>query len=190
MRTVRASSAQDVLTSIWAELGRHRQPKLHAEHAGPIAKCLVEHPFRAALGIERIFHFETLADLGFAVLSGGKRVLSRSRLGGLVREVTTTAVKQLARATEQLGGLRGKTVTLSLDEHAIARFTRKLRMPKGFHTLRNKKVRIEKLVYVYWPERRRFVQLVGPRGNATLAALAVDVLRTLRRLVGSRGVWC
>src|SRR5512132_3752828 len=44
MRTVRAASVQDVLTSIWAELGRHRQPKLHAEHAGPIAKYLVEHP--------------------------------------------------------------------------------------------------------------------------------------------------
>ena len=44
MRTVRAASAQDVLASIWAELGRHRQPKLHAEHAGPIAKSLVEHP--------------------------------------------------------------------------------------------------------------------------------------------------
>jgi hypothetical protein len=44
MRTVRASSAKDVLDSIWAELGRHRQPKLHAEHAGPIAKYLVEHP--------------------------------------------------------------------------------------------------------------------------------------------------
>jgi hypothetical protein len=34
--------------------------------------------FRAALGIERIFPFESLDDLGFAVLSGGKRVLSRS----------------------------------------------------------------------------------------------------------------
>ncbi len=142
--------------------------------------------FRAALGIERIFHFETLDDLGFAVLSGGKRVLSRSRLGGLVRAVTTRAVNKLARATEQLGALRGKTVTLSLDEHAIARFTRKFRIPKGFHTLRNKTMRIEKLVYVYWPERRRFVQLVVTRGKVTLAALAVDVLRTLRRLARPR----
>src|SRR5262245_15712691 len=40
--------------------------------------------FRAALGIERIFHFETLDDPGFALLTGGVRVLSRSRLGGLV----------------------------------------------------------------------------------------------------------
>jgi hypothetical protein len=44
MRTVRELSGHDVLDSIWAELRRHRQPKLRAEHAGPIAKYLVEHP--------------------------------------------------------------------------------------------------------------------------------------------------
>ena len=44
MRTVRGLSARELLDSIWAELGRHRQPKLHAEHAGPIAKFLVDHP--------------------------------------------------------------------------------------------------------------------------------------------------
>jgi len=32
------------LDSIWAELGRHRQPKLHPEHAGPVAKYLADHP--------------------------------------------------------------------------------------------------------------------------------------------------
>ena len=44
MRTVRALAPHDLLDSIWAELGRHRQPRLHAEHAGPIAKYLVDHP--------------------------------------------------------------------------------------------------------------------------------------------------
>ena len=44
MRTVQALSAQAMLESLWGELRRHRQPKLHAEHAGPIAKYLVEHP--------------------------------------------------------------------------------------------------------------------------------------------------
>ncbi len=44
MRTVRGLSARDLLDSIWAELRRHRQPKLHPEHAGPIAKYLVDHP--------------------------------------------------------------------------------------------------------------------------------------------------
>lgn len=44
MRTVQALGVREVLESIWAELGRHRQPKLHPEHAGPIAKYLVDHP--------------------------------------------------------------------------------------------------------------------------------------------------
>jgi transposase len=44
MHNVQALGARDVLDSIWAELGRHRQPKLHPEHAGPIAKYLVDHP--------------------------------------------------------------------------------------------------------------------------------------------------
>jgi hypothetical protein len=44
MRTVRALTAHALLDSIWAELGRHRQPRLHPEHAGPIAKYLVDHP--------------------------------------------------------------------------------------------------------------------------------------------------
>jgi hypothetical protein len=44
MRTLRALLPRQLLESIWDELGRHRQPKLHAEHAGPIAKYLVEHP--------------------------------------------------------------------------------------------------------------------------------------------------
>lgn len=44
MRTVQALSAHELLEAVWNELGRHRQPKLRAEHAGPIAKYLVEHP--------------------------------------------------------------------------------------------------------------------------------------------------
>jgi hypothetical protein len=44
MRMARALGPHELLDSIWAELGRHRQPRLHPEHAGPIAKYLVDHP--------------------------------------------------------------------------------------------------------------------------------------------------
>jgi hypothetical protein len=111
------------------------------------------------------------------------QVLSRSDLGGLVRAVNTPQVKAFARATEPLSALKGQAVTLSLDEHAIARFTRKFRIPKGFHTIRNKRMRVEKLFYLYWPAMRRFVQLRVTRGNATLADLTVTFLRALRSRV-------
>jgi hypothetical protein len=139
--------------------------------------------FRAALGIERIFHFETLDDPGFAILSGGDKVLSRTVLGGLVRAVKTEPVKELVLSTEQLEALRGKTVTLSLDDHPVARFTRKFRIPKGFHTLRNKKMRVEKLYYLYWPERRSFMHLAVTPGNTKLADIAGRFVDDVHRRV-------
>jgi hypothetical protein len=135
--------------------------------------------FRAVLGIERIFHFETVDDLGFAILSGGTKVMSRSRLGGLVRAVTTRAVNTFMRATEGLSALRDQVVTLSADEHVVARFTRKFKIPKGFHTLRNKKMRAEKLSYLYWPKARRFLSLIVSRGNAKLVDLTVEFIHAL-----------
>jgi len=136
--------------------------------------------FRAVVGIERIFHFETLDDVGFALLSGGRRVLSRTRLGGLVRTVTTPASKAFTSATEHLGALRDQVVTLSLDEHAIARFTRKFRIAKGWHTIRNKRMRIEKLFFLYWPAQRRFLRVLVTRGSAELGELALAFLRAVR----------
>lgn len=142
--------------------------------------------FRAALGIERIFHFETLDDLGFAILSGGRKVMSRSRLGGLLRAVKTTAAQRFARATEGLSALCDEGVTLSVDEHVIARFTRKFKIPKGFHAIRNKKMRAEKLCYLYWPAARRFLSLLVARGNATLVELTIDFIQALRSRVKLR----
>src|SRR6185437_10589492 len=139
--------------------------------------------FRAVLGIERIFHFETLDDLGFAILTGGKKVISRSRLGGLVRAVKTTGVRRFVRATESLRALRDRVATLSFDEHVIARFTRKFKIPKGFHTIRNKKMRAEKLFYPYWPAARRFLSLVVTRGNAQIVDAVIDFIRALRHRV-------
>jgi len=139
--------------------------------------------FRAALGIERIFHFETLDDPGFAILFGGDKVLSRTVLGGLVRAVKTEPVKELVLSTEQLEALRGKTVTLSLDDHPIARFTRKFRIPKGFHTLRNKKMHVEKLYYLCWPAHRSFLHLAVTPGNTKLADLAGRFVDDVHRRV-------
>lgn len=140
--------------------------------------------FRAALGIERIFHFETLEDVGFGLLTAGSRALSRSRLGGFVRAVSTRAVNAFSRATQSWGTLRGQVVTLSLDEHVVARFTRKFRIQKGYHTTRNKHMRSEKLFFLHWPATRRFLLLLTTRAKKSLDTIAdafVQVVRTRAR---------
>jgi hypothetical protein len=137
--------------------------------------------FRAALGIERIFHFETLDDTGFGLLTGGARALSRSRLGGLVRAVPTRGANAFARATEIWGALRDRVVTLSLDEHVVARFTRKFRIQKGYHTIRNKHMRSEKLFFLHWPATRQFITLASTRAKQSLATMTVAFVRSVRK---------
>jgi hypothetical protein len=137
--------------------------------------------FRAVLGIERIFHFETLDDVGFGLLTGGAHALSRTRLGGLVRAVSTRSVNAFARASETWGDLRDKTVTLSLDEHVVARFTRKFRIQKGYHTIRNKHMRSEKLFFLHWPATRQFLLLASTRAKESLATITTTFVRAVRK---------
>ena len=136
--------------------------------------------FRGALGIKRIFHFETLEDVGFGLLTAGGRALSRSRLGGLIRAVSTRAVNAFARATQPWRALRGQVVTLSLDEHVVARFTRKFRIQKGYHTIRNKHMRSEKLFFLHWPATRRFLLLATTRAKKSLDTIADAFVRVVR----------
>lgn len=46
-----------------------------AEKGGRLVLSLF---FKAVLGVQRVFHFDSLTDIGFAVLTGGKRILSVS----------------------------------------------------------------------------------------------------------------
>jgi hypothetical protein len=48
------------------------------EHRG--GRLVLSLFFKAVLGIQRIFHFDSLNDEGLALLTGGRRTLSRSML--------------------------------------------------------------------------------------------------------------
>ena len=81
MRFVQALSAQELVESISRELGRHRTPKLSPEHAGPIAKYLVEHPDRT---VEDILAFLRSA-LGISVDRQTLRRFSKTSHLGVLR---------------------------------------------------------------------------------------------------------
>lgn len=117
--------------------------------------------------------------MGIALLTGGQRVLSRRALGSLVRAVSTQAVNKFVRLTRPVLGT-AQTLTLSLDEHVIARFTRKFLISKGFHTIRNKKMRAEKLFYAFNTVSHTLIELVVTPGKSGLAGIAAKMLREVR----------
>jgi hypothetical protein len=147
-----------------------------AHHGGRLVLSLF---FKAVLGIQRIFHFDTQTDEGLAVLTGGRRVLSRRSLGSLVRAVSTRAVNKFVRLTQPVVQAAHQLM-VSIDEHAVARFTRKFLIPKGFHTIRNKKMRVEKLFFCFDTRLRTLFDIVATPGNARLARVASKMLRALR----------
>ena len=135
--------------------------------------------FKAVLGIQRLFHFDSLTDVGLALLTGGPRILSRRTLGTLVRAVSTRSVNTFVRLTQPVVKA-GQQLWLSIDEHTVARFTRKFLIPKGFHTIRNKKMRAEKLFFSFDTVRRSLMDLVVTPGNGRLARVASQMLDALR----------
>ena len=136
--------------------------------------------FKAVLGIQRIFHFETLDDPGLAVLTGGQRVLGRNSLGGLVRDAPVRGVLRFVRDMAPRVRQADEHV-FSLDEHAIARFTRKFAIRKGFHTIRNKHMKVEKLFFPFDVNDRNLLAPIVTRGDASLSSQTRKLLPTLRR---------
>lgn len=141
--------------------------------------------FKAVLGIPRIFHFSTLHDAGLAILTGGRRVLSRNRLGSLLRHVSLRSVEKLRRQSEP-GLPRHDLHTVSIDEHTVPRYTRKFQIKKGYHTVRNKHMPVEKLTFCFHIGLRALLSLVVSPGDAKLSELAKTLLQRLRaRLKGA-----
>jgi hypothetical protein len=138
--------------------------------------------FKAVLGVQRIFHFDSLSDIGFALLTGGRRILSRNALGGLVRAASSHGVSKFIRMTQPLFATPRK-IGLSIDEHVVARFTRKFLIPKGFHTIRNKRMRAEKLFFSFDTGLHTLLDLVVTPGNGRLARVASKMLQALRARV-------
>lgn len=136
--------------------------------------------FKAVLGVQRVFHFDSLTDVGFAVLTGGKRILSRDMLGGLVRAVSARSVNKFVQLTQPLVAA-GQRLALSIDEHTVPRFTRKFLIKKGFHTIRNKKMRAEKLFFSFASDTRTLLDLIVTPGNGRLARIAGKMIQSLRK---------
>jgi len=136
--------------------------------------------FKAALGIQRIFHFETLDDPGFAALTGGARVLGRSALGSLVRAAPLAGVRRLMKATAPTVA-KAARYFFSIDEHVVPRFTRKFDIPKGFHTIRNKHMKIEKLFFPFDIASRKLLPLIATAGDSSLGEITRKLLTSLRR---------
>nr|QNO52755.1 hypothetical protein KDAIOKAM_00024 [Methanosarcinales archaeon ANME-1 ERB6] len=135
--------------------------------------------FLSAFGIERPFHLEDLSDPGFAILTGRGGVLSRTTLFRWMKGCRKSFVLRFYDLTRPLSDFFGKKLKISIDEHVVARWTRKVKIPGTKHPTRGKAMKADKLFYVFELTKKRLLSFKPQSGNATLANTALKMIKEL-----------
>ena len=148
-----------------------------ADDYGTLSRGLLTSAFAPVAGLERLWHLDEMEDLGFALLTGGRRCPSRHAIGGWRRHLTWHEVDAFCRRTCPWHLVRRDDALVSFDEHTIPRWTRKFRIGKGYVTTRNKYMRCEKLFYSFSLNSGRFLAVRATPGNWGLADVAVPLVQ-------------
>lgn len=144
--------------------------------------------FLSVFGIERPFHLEELSDPGFAILTGRNGVLSRTTLFRWVKKCRKSFVLCFYDLTRPLGGFVGKKLKISIDEHVVARWTRKVKIPGTKHPTRGKAMKADKLFYIFELTKKRLLSFKPQQGNATLANTSIKMVKELISKVKPKSV--
>ena len=86
----------------------------------------------ALVGVPRRFHLAELQDVGFALLTGGRRVLSRWQVWAFLKGLTTRASRRFQTLTSPLRAAPWQRWKVSADDHGVVRWTKKHPVPKGY----------------------------------------------------------
>jgi hypothetical protein len=133
--------------------------------------------FAPVVGLERLWHLDEMEDVGFALLTGGRRCPCRHAVGGWRRHLPWYEVDAFCRRTSPWHLIRGEAALISYDEHTIPRWTHKFHIKKGYVTTRNKYMRCEKLFYSCEVTCNRYLAVRATPGNVGLQELALPLIQ-------------
>jgi hypothetical protein len=148
---------------------------------GSLPRGLLTSVFGLVTGLGRIFHLEEMDDVGFALLTGGRRCPTRQLVGAWRRHLPWYEVDAFCRRSFAWPLLHGHDALVSFDEHTLPRWTRKFRIPKGYVTTRNKYMRCEKLFYSYDVRLNRYLAVRATPGNWDLRDWAIPAVQQVLR---------
>ena len=77
---------------------------------------------------------------------------------------------------------------ISIDEHVVARWTRKVNIPRTKHPMRGKAMKADKHFYVFELAKKRLLSVKQQPGNATLANTALKMIKELISKVNPKSV--
>jgi hypothetical protein len=148
---------------------------------GTLQRGLLTSIFAPLVGLRRIFHLDQMNDTGFALLTGGLTCPDRHPVGAWRRHLCWHQVDAFCKRTAAWEWVFDEDALVSFDDHVIPRWTRKFAIKKGYHTIRNKHMRCEKLCFGYDAFHRRFLCVRAAAGNVGLRDLSVSLTQRILR---------
>lgn len=138
----------------------------------------------ALVRIPRRWHLPALHDAGFALLTGGRRVLGRPQLGQWLKAVTRAQWQAFWERTTPLRHVAVRYLEVSLDSHGVPRWSRKFPIAKGYHTVRNKFMKLDALWSVFDVKHQKFCAVVAQPGDCKPGDWVAAWLLELRAFAG------
>jgi hypothetical protein len=148
---------------------------------GSLPRGLLTSVFGLVTGLGRVFHLQDMDDVGFALLTGGRRCPTRQLVGAWRRHLPWYEVDAFCRRTCPWQLIAGRDALVSYDEHTLPRWTRKFHIRKGYITTRNKYMRCEKLFYSYEARLDRYLAVRATPGDWELRDWAVPAVQQVLR---------
>jgi hypothetical protein len=147
------------------------------DDAGGLQRGLLTSSFAPVVGLERIWHRDEMEDVGFALLTGGRRPPSRHAVGGWRRHLKWHEVDAFCRRTSPWHLIRGQAALVSYDDHTIPRWTHTFHIKKGYVTTRNQCMRCEKRFYSHAVTCNRYLSVRATPGNVGLQEWALPLIQ-------------
>jgi hypothetical protein len=159
----------------------HTAQACFSDGHGSLERGFLTSVFAPIIGLERIFHLVEMEDVGFALLTGGRRCPTRQIVGAWRRHLPWYEADAFCRRTFPWHLLERQDAVVSYDEHTLPRWTRKFHIQKGYITTRNKYMRCEKLFYSYEALQNRYLALRATPGDWELRDVAVPAVKQVLR---------
>jgi hypothetical protein len=167
--------------SLWQYVDRLQMP---ARYAVTAAQWLLTAVFGCLCGVARPFHLDDVVDVGFCLLTGRPRPLSRATFQDVLKGIPAARMvafyQATARAEVQACGAGEQRY--SVDGHGVPRWTKLVDLPKTkWHTV-GQPVKADQLFFVYHLDRERNVALQVGTGGTRLSQVVVAVIRRVQGL--------
>ena len=148
---------------------------------GSRQRGLLTSVFGLVTGLGRILPWEEMADVGFALLTGGPRCPTRQQVGAWRRQGPWYEADAFCRRTFPWHLIEGADVSVGYDEPTRPRRIRKVHIRKGYITTRNQYLRGERLFYRYDVRQNRYWAPRAAPGDWELRDVAVPSIQQVLR---------